>query len=267
MSIPVLPPDVNSSFKDFTVIKTEQDQIRFGLLTIKNLGEGVADGLIREREMNGAFKDIEDFVTRLPSKDLNRKAVESLIKCGALDAFGERNILLFNLENLLGHARDRQKNASSGQMGLFGEVEAALPPLRLLEATAASTSEKLMWEKELLGLFVSAHPLSDFQQKLALENVVSIKDVKPHSFNQVRIGGVITQTRKIMTNAGRPMVFSMLEDLTSKIEMIVFPNVLDKYPEAFKENSVVVARGKINDKDGSLKLLCDEVKTIAMLTA
>ena len=269
LGIAVLPPDIDSSFKDFTIVKDPSgtEQIRFGLLTIKNLGEGVADAIIAERTAKGPFKDIEDLVTRVASGDINRKAVEALIKCGALDAFGERNMLLFNLDTFLNYAREKQKATNGGQMGLFGDVAAALPPLRLIEAKAAANNEKLMWEKELLGLFVSAHPLNDYQQQLKLEQVVSIKDVKPNMNAQVKIGGVITQTRKIVTKAGRPMVFSMLEDLTSKIEMIVFPNVLEKYPEGFKENTIVVARGKINDKDGTLKLLCDEIKSIATLTA
>lgn len=268
MGIPVLPPEINSSYKDFTVVRrpeTNAEQIRFGLLTIKNLGEGVADAIIAEREANGPYKDIEDFVTRLHGRDLNRKSVESLIRCGALEAFGERNTLLFNLENLLNYAREKEKHTSTKQVSLFGDLEKALAPLRLAETAAATNSEKLMWEKELLGLFVSSHPLADFQPTLRLENVTAIKDLKAGGSNQIRIGGVITKTQQIVTKTGKPMIFSWLEDMTAKIELVVFPNVFEKYPDAFKENAVVVARGKINDRDGSLKLLCDEVKTIATL--
>jgi len=273
MGIPVLPPDINSSFKDFTVIKNQQsainnqqsaDQIRFGLLTIKNLGEGVADAIIAERETCGPFKNIDDFVSRSPIKILNKKSLESLIKCGAMDAFGERNSFLFNLETILAFARNKEKNANSGQVSLFGNTETALPALRLASAVPALPWEKLMWEKELLGLFVSDHPLNSYQQQLKLENVIQIKDVSAHS-GSVRVGGVITKIQKIMTKTGRPMIFSWVEDLTSKIEVVVFPNVLEKNPEAWKENSIIVARGKINDRDGALKLLCDDVKTLASM--
>lgn len=300
MKIPVLPPDINSSFKDFTVVKAEghersrmetvnetgtdpdtgsiadprlsnrasreenRDQIRFGLLTIKNFGEGVADAVIAERETGGAFKNIDDFVSRSSNKILNKKSLESLVKCGALDAFGERNMFLFNVENILAFARNKEKNANSGQVSLFGDIETALPSLRLATAAPALPWEKLMWEKELLGLFVSDHPLNSYQQQLKLENVIQIKDVSARS-GSVRVGGVITKIQKIMTKTGRPMVFSWLEDLTSKIEIVVFPNVLEKNPEAWKENSIIVARGKINDRDGALKLLCDEVKTLASM--
>ncbi len=274
MSIPVLPPNINSSFKDFTVIKDQQltthdqlpkDQIRFGLLTIKNLGEGVADAIIAEREANGPYKDIEDFVTRIHNKDLNKKSVESLIRCGAVDEFGDRNVLLVNMENLLSYAREKQKQSSMGQVSLFGNTDKAdLPPLRLSPAEPAKSWEKLIWEKELLGLFVSDHPLSSYQTQLKLENVVPIKSITVNTSGSVKIGGMITRTQKIVTKTGRPMIFSWLEDLTSKIEVIVFPNVLEKNPEAWKENTVVVARGKINDRDGSLKFLCDEVKPLAL---
>src|SRR3990167_6485295 len=273
MKIPVLPPDINSSFKDFTVIKNQRpttndqrqvDQIRFGLLTVKNLGEGVADAIIAERNKKGAFKDIDDFVTRVQNKDLNKKSFESLIKCGALDAFGERNQLLTNLESLLSYSHEKQKNASRGQTSLFGDsTDVSLPPLRLMAAEPAKVWDKLMWEKELLGLFVSAHPLNEFQPALRLEGALPIKNISSTPAGTARIGGVITKIQKIMTKTGRPMLFSLLEDLTSKIEVVVFPNVLERNPDIWKENSIVVATGKINDRDGSLKLLCDDVKTIA----
>lgn len=268
MGIPVLPPNLNGSAKDFTVVKSDagKDQICFGLLTIKNLGEGVADAVIAERLKNGAFKDVEDFITRVQSKDLNKKGLESLIRCGALDSFGERNLLLFNMEALLSHAKEKQRNASRGQVSLFGDnTEVSLPPLKLVLAAAASQAEKLMWEKELLGLYVSEHPLSEYQTRLKLEKLTSIKDAPSKGNQAVRIGGLITKTQKITTKSGRPMLFSWLEDLSSKIEVVVFPNVLEKHPDAWKENSIVVLGGKINNRDGTPKFLCDSIKPIALL--
>ena len=272
MGIAVLQPDINSSFKDFMVIKNGQstidnrqstDQIRFGLLTIKNLGEGIAEAIIAEREKGGKFKDIDDFVTRIQNKDLNKKSLESLIKCGAVDAFGERNLLLANLDALLSYAREKQKNSSRGQISLFGgSNEVSLPPFRLTPTEPAKVWDKLMWEKELLGLFVSDHPLNEYQTVLRFEKVLPIKNISSAIAGPIKIGGVITRTQKIITKTGRPMIFSLLEDLTSKIEVVVFPNVLEKNPNIWKENSVVVATGKINDRDGTLKLLCDDVKLV-----
>ena len=264
MGIEVLPPQVNESFEKFTVIQ-DRPQIRFGLTAVKNVGENVVSAIIQERQKNGPFKDVDEFVTRVQNKDLNKKSLESLVKCGALDEFGERNVLLANLEQLLYYSREKQKNSSIGQISLFGELASSLPPLRLVSAETAPKWEKLKWEKELLGLYVSDHPLSEHQPMLRLEKVTPIKDLKVDSSGSVKVGGIITRIQKIITKTGRPMVFSWVEDLTSKIEVVVFPNVLEKNPEIWKENSIVVARGKINDRDGVLKLLCDDVKPIASL--
>ncbi|HZZ99741.1 MAG TPA: DNA polymerase III subunit alpha, partial [Candidatus Paceibacterota bacterium] len=269
MSIPVLPPDINSSFKDFTVVRTPegQEQIRFGLLTIKNLGGAIAEAIIAERQANGPFKDIEDFVTRVQHKDLNKKSFESLVKCGAMDQFGDRNKLLVNMETLLNYAHEKQKASMGGQMDLFGgSMMPALPTLRLAETDAAKPAEKLAWEKELLGLYVSSHPLDEYRGRLAQARVTPIKAVTSNH-GIVRVGGIITKVQKIITKTGRPMMFSEIEDLSSKIELVVFPNIFEKDPGLWQENRIIVATGKVNDRDGSLKVLCDDAKAIATLAA
>jgi DNA polymerase-3 subunit alpha len=273
MNIPVLPPEINHSLKNFTVIKgdkneTGKDQIRFGLLTIKNVGENVVNAIISERLGNGNFKNVDDFVTRIHDKDLNKKSLESLIRVGTLEAFGERAALLASVEQLLYYSRESNKSHSTGQISLFGGPEGAisLPPLRLAEAEPVPRAERLMWEKELLGLFISDHPLKDFQQQMDFEkNLTKIKDLPTRNNSQVKIGGMIIKTQKILTKTGKPMIFSWVEDLTSKIEVIVFPNILEANPEAFEENKIVIVRGKINDRDGVPKILCDDVRAIATL--
>ncbi|HEY4484552.1 MAG TPA: DNA polymerase III subunit alpha [Candidatus Paceibacterota bacterium] len=265
MNIPVLPPDINESFKDFTVLKqTDGDKIRFGLLTIKNLGEGIAEAIITERKTDGPFKTIDQLTRRVKNKDLNKKSLESLIKCGALDNLGERNLFLNNVDQLLTYARDSQKQHASGQTSLFGDqLNVPLPPLRLSPASPASSAEKLVWEKELLGLFVSGHPLRNYQTQLGLEQgLTAIKDISPQKSSIVKIGGIVTKVQKIVTKTGKPMLFSWLEDLTSKIEVVVFPGILEKNPAIWQENSVLVVKGKLNERDGSPKILCDEVKLL-----
>lgn len=275
MAIPVLAPDINYSFKDFTVVKAGSldsdtpsvDEIRFGLHTIKNVGEHVVEAIIAERTINGTYKDIEDFVTRVQSKDLNKKSLESLIKAGALDSFGSRSILIANMDALLAHSKEKQKNANNGQISLFGDnSEVTLPPLKLVSVPLETKSERLIWEKELLGLFISEHPLSQFQSQLNAESLTTIKDL-PSKANQpgLRIGGMITKARKILTKTGKPMVFAELEDMDSKIEVIVFPNTLERSPEAWQENHIVVVRGTTNARDGSLKFMADGIKPIASL--
>lgn len=266
MHIPVLPPDINSSYKGFTVIKGATDDIRFGLHTVKNVGENIVETIIAERNTGGAFTDIADFVTRVHSKDMNKKSLESLIRCGALDAFGERAALLTNMETLLNHGRDMQKTTSSGQVSLFGgDVEVALPPMKLATAAAASTAEKLMWEKELLGLFVSGHPLSEYQARINLERVTAIKDLKPSQGKLIKIAGLVTSVKKIFTKTGKTMVFAQVEDLANKVEIVVFPTILEKTPNAWIENTILILEGKTDNRDGNLKFLCDTARPIAVI--
>ena len=276
MGIDVLPPEINESMENFSVTSASSPKggvayrIRFGLAAIKNVGINFVQAIIEERKKNGPFKDIENFVCRVQSKDLNKKSLESLIKCGALDSFGERGTLLANIEQLLYYSRESHKTRTAGQISLFDGPDSAvsLPPLRLAEVPPASRAEKLMWEKELLGLFISDHPLKDYQQKLDFEKgLVKIKDLPFNKNNiPVKIGGIVTKIQKVITKSGKPMVFSWIEDTSAKIEIVAFPSVLEANPEAFKENNVLVVRGRLNDRDGIPKLMCDEVRAIATVS-
>jgi DNA polymerase III subunit alpha len=179
---------------------------------------------------------------------------------------GERNTLLANIDTLLVHAREKQRHSTMGQVSLFGDaMEAELPPVKLAPAEPASKSDRLRWEKELIGLYVSEHPLSEYQARLALERTTLIKDLKPIPGSQAKIAGLITSTKKIITKTGKPMLFSLIEDLSSKMEVVVFPSVLEKTPNAWAPNTVVVLAGKLDNRDGNLKLLCDTAKPIAIV--
>ncbi|MEK7582886.1 MAG: DNA polymerase III subunit alpha [Patescibacteria group bacterium] len=268
MDIEVLPPDINESMAKFSVVRGE-NKIRFGLAAIKNVGVNVIDVMIADRTSSGPFASLEDFIARVHSKDLNKKSLESLIKCGALDVFGERTMLLASVDELLSYSRESQYRRSSGQVSLFALAasNAALPPIRLREIQPARRAEKLMWEKELLGLFISDHPLRDYQKQMGYgQGVLTIKELVGHKKSvAVKVGGLVTRVQKIVTKTGKPMLFSWIEDMDSKIEIVVFPTVLDQHPDVFKENNIVVVSGKLSDRDGIPKLLCDDVKSIAML--
>ena len=269
MGIEVLAPEINESSEKFSVVPSvaETPRIRFGLAAIKNIGHNVITAIIKEREEKGPYRTTDEFMLRVENKDLNKKSLESLIRCGAMDAFDERGKLLANVDHLLNYSRDSHKARSSKQISLFGgpESETSMPPIRLADAQPVSRAEKLMWEKELLGLFISDHPLKDYQLKLSFEkDLVNIKDISKQK-GSVKIGGMVTKIQKIVTKTGKPMMFSWLEDLTSKIEVVVFPNILEKHPDVFQENSVLVIKGTINERDGIPKLLCDEVRSIAMV--
>ncbi len=262
MGIEVLPPNINESLKNFTVVPG-QNKIRFGLLAIKNVGVGIIDATTEEIKKAGPFTSIGDFISRVASKDLNKKSMEALIKAGAFDAFSERNQLLQNLEKLLEIARENQKNKSNGQIGLFASVPSAIKTeIKLESAEPAQLLEKLTWEKELLGLYVSSHPLNGFK-KLFESRCFAISKIDKSMVNKkVLLGGLIYNVKKIITKTGKPMLFIKFEDLTGKTEVVVFPNLLDRNPAALQENKVVFFAGRVDDRNGEIKIVADDVQEI-----
>jgi len=264
MGIPVLPPDVNSSSKGFIVIKGGEsiptDEIRFGLLTVKNVGENVIEKIIEEREKNGVFKNIEDFFSRVHSKDLNKKSVESLAKAGALDSLGgERNQIIENMDVLLGFNRDIGKQLASNQADLFGNMPSAgvKPRLNLKTVEPANQKQKLAWEKELLGLFVSGHPLADVSPTL-IAATIPIGNISTDMANEnVRIGGIVTKIQRILTRSQKNMAFATIEDRTGGIEVLVFTKLLESTNDLWQEDKILIIDGKVSDKDGAVKILGD----------
>ncbi len=260
MGIEVLPPDINESFTFFSVVP-EKNQIRFGLSAIKNVGLGIVETIVEERKQQGHYNSIQDFLSRISSKDLNKKSLESLIKAGVFDKMAERNQLLFNLEKLLEHSRENQKQKTNGQNGLFDGM-GFNNTLYLKSTTLASEKEKLTWEKELLGLFISSHPLKNFVGVLE-KKVVSISQISnPVSRGRIKIGGVISGIKKIITRNGKPMLFLNVEDLSDKIEVIVFPGIIERNPSVFQENKIVMISGRLDSRDGVPKLICEEIEEI-----
>jgi len=261
MKIEVLPPDINESLKNFTVVSEKNDEIRFGLLAIKNVGENVIDAIAQERKENGRFESIGDFLKRVNSKDLNKKSLESLIKGGAFDEFEERNKLLSNLEKLLEYSREYQKNKTNGQKGLFENVNFS-NDITLEPAAAATNFQKLSWEKELLGLYVTSHPLEDFK-KILEERTLSLDKIK-NAFGQqrVRVGGIISGIKKIITKTGRPMLFVKLEDLTDRAEVVVFPSIIERNPSALQENKIVFISGRVDHRDNIPKIIAEDIEEI-----
>ena len=262
MDIEVLPPNINESLKNFTVVP-DQQKIRFGLLAIKNVGVNIIDAVVQERKDHGPFEGIGDFINRVNSKDLNKKSMEALIKAGTFDAFNERNQLLGNLEKLLEIAREHQKNKSNGQIGLFASAPSLKSaPIKLEDALPAKLLEKLTWEKELLGLYVSSHPLNSFRKLFETKTTAISKIDKSWVNKKVILGGLITNAKKIITKTGKPMLFIKFEDLTAKTEVVVFPNLLDKNPNALQENKIVFFAGRVDDRNGEIKIVADDVQEI-----
>jgi DNA polymerase-3 subunit alpha len=261
MGIEVLPPNVNESLKNFTVVGKKNDKIRFGLLAIKNVGENVIDAITEEKKNNNRFESIGNFLERVNSKDLNKKSLESLIKAGAFDEFAERNQLLHNLERLLEWSKETQKNKINGQKGLF-EGFSFTNNISLETTVQATNFERLNWEKELLGLYVTSHPLEDFREILE-KKTLSLAKVKDVLVKQrIRVGGIISGIKKIITRNGRPMLFVKLEDLTDKTEVVVFPSIIERNPTAFQENKIVFISGRVDNRDNVPKVIADQIEEI-----
>lgn len=270
LGIKVLAPDVNESFSEFAVVR-DSNAIRFGLAAIKNVGTGAIEAILAAREEGGAFTSVEDFAKRVNARECNKKAWESFIKCGAMDSLGDRATLLSNLDLIVGYAAKAQKNALSGQIDLFGSMgeEENLPGLRLLPpADPPSPREQLGWEKELLGLYLSYHPLDDYASYLA-DNLQPIGVIAPdHDGKFVRIGGMVVAVRRIVTKSNATMAFVQIEDRSGAIELVVFPKAYEAAPHIWETDTVIQVSGKISarDKEGRLtsdvKIMADGGKVI-----
>jgi DNA polymerase-3 subunit alpha len=261
MGIDVLPPDINQSEESFSV--TGQSQIRFGLEAIKNVGQNIVKAIVSEREKNGAFASIVDFSKRLASENLNKKSLESLIKAGTFDQLNERNRLLANMDNLLNWAREERRQKLNGQKSLFQKNDLH-SKIKLKPAPAASKKEKLSWEKELLGLFVTSHPIDDFKEVVS-KKAFPIAKIVGELFGlgkRVRVGGVISNIKRIITRNGKPMLFVTIEDRTDKMEVVAFPSIIERKPSLFQENKVVFVSGQVDNKDGVCKLICEDIEEI-----
>ena len=262
MNVEVLPPNINESLKNFTVVEGKQ-QIRFGLLAVKNVGVNIIDAIVEERKNAGEFKSIGDFIHRVKSKDLNKKSMEALIKAGAFDHFAERNQLLENLEKMLEIARESNKNQNSNQIGLFANTSIQINhEIKLDPATPATNFIKLGWEKELLGLYVSSHPLNDFKKLFEKRATPISKIDASYVDKKVVLGGLISSVKKIITKNGKPMMFIKFEDLTGRTELVVFPNLLERNPGALQENKIVFVAGRVDDRNGEIKVVADDVQEI-----
>lgn len=248
MGISVLPPDVNESFPEFAVVPKTGD-IRFALAAIKNVGFKVAQEISEERKKNGHYLSLEDFVTRL-SLSVNKKLLESSTRAGALDRFGERASILASIPEILKFAANVRKNFSASQIGLFGEAGSRNLKIELQKVPEASKEERLLWEKELLGIYVSEHPLDEFKETF---KIIPHKNKDLFSFSEgktVEIGGIISSIKKIITKTGEPMLFVTVEDPTGTIELLVFPSILKEDPTIWQDSNLIHLIGRLSFKDG-----------------
>lgn len=263
MGIEVLPPDVNESFMEFAAVPGKK-QIRFGLNAIKNVGASAVEEILRARAKSGSFESLEDFASKVSARIVNRKTIESLVKSGAFDRFADRSVLLGNVDAFLAYANRLQKEASSGQTDIFGElgVEIVIPKLTLDTTVEQHNSHvQLQWERELLGLYLSQHPLGAFEDFLR-EQAVPLAEIKPeHDGKAITVAGAIDEMREITTKKGQKMAFVKIADMKGEIELILFPNSYQQTTGIWVRDKVVLVHGKVNakDRDGNMS---DEVKVM-----
>lgn len=264
MNLKVLSPDVNESFVEFGVV-AGTNEIRFGMAAVKGVGTGAVEEILRARE-DGPFKSVADFARRVSTKSVNRKAWESLVRAGAFDSLGDRSDILFNIDMILAYGVKLQRERATNQADLFGGLSEAVEiPDIVLEAAPQKHSEKerLQWERELLGLYLSAHPLDRYDDYFS-EQTVPLVSLKPeHDKKAVIVGGVISSVRQILTKNGTKMAFVALEDKTGEGEIVVFPNLFEEIGSQLIQDEVVRVEGKISSTDkqgnsiGEAKIIAD----------
>ena len=262
-NVKILPPDINQSYALFM---PEENAIRFGLTAIKNVGQAIVEEITQERQRGGPFNNFEEVLSRVMHKDLNKKSLESMIKAGVFDSLGtERQNLLHNLDAILQFAQEARKHNASMQHSLFGSSSTpAGIRIQLVASEPATLNDTLFWEKELLGFYLSDHPMRSYEKILKDKKVTPIKTAFANAVitkngNPVRIAGVITTVKKIVTKNGKSIAFITLEDTTDSTEVIVFAETLARHPEIWQEKNIVIVQGKISDRNNEYKMVCDQV--------
>jgi DNA polymerase-3 subunit alpha len=257
LGIEVLPPSVVESFVDFGVVK-DTGNIRYALSGVKNVGQGVAEEIVEERK-NGPYKDLEDFLTRLSGKVINKKSLESLVMAGAFDELGERGHLLYNIDNLLQFATSVSSSQKKGLQSLFGGDDIIEAKVQLADAPPATKKDRLDWERTLIGICISENPLGD-AINLVREHGQPISSITEESDGKfVRVAGVISSAKKILTRANQSMLFVKLEDQTKSLEIIVFPRMLEASADKWQVNKIVAVDGFVNLKDNEPKVIAENV--------
>lgn len=262
MGIDVLPPDVNISGWDFTIEdrKGRSPAIRFGMGAIKNVGQGPVELLLDARK-DGPFNGINDFLRRVDLRVLGKRSLECLIKVGAMDSFGPRLALLQSIDLMVSLSTSHFKAAASGQMSFFGAFAEVIDDLVLPFVSSLDNREQLEWERELLGLYVSDHPLSPYLQSLRQKIThFSGQLGETHDKEKVTVAGMVSRFRHHQTKTGKPMGFVTLEDIQGPIELVLFPRTWEKYGKLVQVDRVLIAEGKIDAAGGDPKILVDVLR-------
>lgn len=274
MGIEVLPPDINQSFHEFAVVPGK-DQIRFGLDAVKNVGSGAVEEIILAREKLKGFNNLESFFSSVNLRLVNRKTIESLIKAGAFDSLENRGKMLFNIDQLMAFGSKIQKEQSLGQTDLFGGTLSGSASILSLNESPESVGsrEMLSWERELLGLYLSHHPLEDFETILSDLAVPTSRILPELEGQNATLGGSLISIREITTKNNSKMAFVRIADSEGEVELVIFPSIYKDVAPLLQRDTVVLAKGKISAKGSNgttsnePKLLVDELREISQSEA
>ncbi len=271
MGLTVMSPDINQSFVEFSVVPGE-NKIRFGMVAVKGVGLGAVEEILRARQ-DGEFTSLENFARRVSSSKVNRKGWESLIKAGAFDSLGDRSDILFNLDGLLSLASKLQKEALSGQTDLFGgmdSVKEIAPNIELKPAPQKHTDkERLSWERELLGLYLSAHPLDKYSDYLREQTIPLNMLTVELDGKMVTVGGIVMSVRSIVTKSGSKMAFVKLEDKFGEVEIVIFPKQYEKMAGQLSQDTIIKVKGSLQARDRAgnvqdeMKIIGEEIQPVS----
>jgi DNA polymerase III subunit alpha len=274
MGVPVLAPEINASHWDFSIEDIEiaaadggsdkqtKPHIRFGIGAVKNAGQGAVELILREREENGKFTDLNDFARRVDLRAVGKRALECLIKVGAMDAFGNRAALLASLDRIVAISSNHFRASESGQMSLFGAGTGVTETISLPDVNNVDRREMLNWERELIGLYISDHPLTPYQQTFT--QIVSYFSGQLHEAQheeKVRVAGLITAVRPYTTKTNKPMGFVSIEDVQGNIELVLFPRTWAQYRQLMTVGQIIIVEGKADTNSTPPKILVDTIRT------
>lgn len=263
MGVPVLPIDINASGWDFEIEDVDgKPSIRFGIGAVKNVGQAAVEVILNERDKNGKFKDLNDFSRRADLRAVGKRALECLVKVGAMDAFGNRSALLASLDRIVAVSNAHFRAVDAGQMSLFGANTGVVDDIQLPQVNNVDKREMLNWERELIGLYISDHPLTPYQKTFAqIVSYFSGQLNEAQHEEKVRVAGLVTNVRPYMTKTNKPMGFVTLEDIQGNIELVLFPRTWAQTREQLTVGQIVIVEGKVDTNSTPPKILVDTVRT------
>ncbi len=264
LGIKVLPPDVNRSEASFTIEDSAEPAIRFGLAAIKNVGAGAVASVVEARKKGGPFKSIEDFCRRADLRGMNKRVMESLIKAGALDCLAGRGALLNQIDRIMSLAQREQSLRESGQstmFDLFGATTQTPLPEMKLEEVEVSYRDKLAWEKDLIGVYLSGHPFYQAAKELKSSTTAFCGEINADMVGQtVTVAGQVVSIRQGLTKSRQPFVSAVLEDLDGSVEVTCWSNVYQQTQELWIEGNILLIQGKVRARNDGAQLICDQAR-------